>query len=360
MDADSSALVAFQPGLVDEPAGRQLHPAGASRRRVNRHVGPLGLQLPRHALVHDRVFEEAACVARHLRIGKFGAADRADRFADVAQRDTAAGFDLALHVAVAQPRPRRARKPDVHGRDDDAPPQFVLEDAFAVAEAAVSGVDDHCRAVVGAEHVHPLDHVFGFAAVGADVLHRGRARLAGYERKVFDAPQAAFHGPFHEVVPLDARIGPHADRVALFAEGRDLPGDGRKQQSVVVAREEDVVAAAQHRPAFGHAAAEDRSQVLFGLEFGETRRLLSDAEAVASAQVDLVEFSDHAVCLCLFVVRPVVSAGVGRIMFSVRPSRIPASGPYGAPGGMSVPPRLLVLRRPVRSRVRKMCNLAQS
>ena len=89
-------------------------------------------------------------------------------------------------------------------------------------------------------------------------------------------------------------------------------------------------------------------------------RLLSDAEAVASAQVDLVEFSDHAVCFCLFVVRPVVSAGVGRIMFSVRPSRIPASGPCGAPGGVSVPLRLLVLRRPVRSRVRKMCNLAQS
>ena len=42
-------------------------------------------------------------------------------------------------------------------------------------------------------------------------------------------------------------------------------------------------------------------------------RLLSDAEAVASAQVDLVEFSDHAVCFCLFVVRPVVPAGVGRI-----------------------------------------------
>ena len=146
--------------------------------------------------------------------------------------------------------------------------------------------------------MHPLDHVFGFAAVGADVLHWAAPALPGMQRKVFDAPQAAFHGPFHEVVPLDARIGPHADRVALFAEGRDLPGDGRKQQSVVVAREEDVVAAAQHRPAFGHAAAEDRSQVLFGLEFGETRRLLSDAEAVASAQVDLVEFSDHAVCFC--------------------------------------------------------------
>ena len=181
-------------------------------------------------------------------------------------------------------------------------------------------------------------------------------RLAGYERKVFDAPQAAFHGPFHEVVPLDARIGPHADRVALFAEGRDLPGDGRKQQSVVVAREEDVVAAAQHRPAFGHAAAEDRAQVLFGLEFGETRRLLSDAEAVASAQVDLVEFSDHAVCFCLFVVRPVVPAGVGRIYSPcARSGAVLAALRAGCP-----PPRLLVQRCPVRARVRKMCNLAQS
>ena len=85
-------------------------------------------------------------------------------------------------------------------------------------------------------------------------------------------------------------------------------------------------------------------------------RLLSDAEAVASAQVDLVEFSDHAVCFCLFVVRPVVPAGVGRIYSPcARSGAVLAALRAGCP-----PPRLLVQRCPVRARVRKMCNLAQS
>ena len=55
----------------------------------------------------------------------------------------------------------------------------------------------------------------GFAAVGPDVLHRRRARLARYEREVFDAPQAASDGPFHQVVPFDARVHAYAHPLAV-------------------------------------------------------------------------------------------------------------------------------------------------
>ena len=43
----------------------------------------------------------------------------------------------------------------------------------------------------------------------------------------------------------------------------------------------------------GDPAAENRVQILLGLEFGEPGGVLLDAETVASAQAGLVKFSDH-------------------------------------------------------------------
>ncbi len=207
----------------------------------------------------------------------------------------AAGLDLALHVAVAQPGPGRVREGDLDGGDDHPPFQVVFEDALAVSESAVRGVErQHC-ARLDAVHLDPADRVLRLAAVGPDVLHRRRARLAGDQREVLDAPQSASDGPFHQIVPLDARIGPHADLVAVVAQEGDPPGDGRQEHAVVVPGEEDVVASGQDRPFFRNPRGEERAQVFGRFEFDEARGLLIDAEAVARAQADLVKFSDHGV-----------------------------------------------------------------
>lgn len=78
VDADMLLAVAFHAGLVDQPAGRQFGLAGF-RRRIERHVGPLGLQPLGQRAVDDRILEEAARIAQLGRVGELRAADRADR-----------------------------------------------------------------------------------------------------------------------------------------------------------------------------------------------------------------------------------------------------------------------------------------
>ena len=258
-----------------------------------RHVGIFGKEPFRDGGFDHGILEEAARVAQHGRVGKFRAADRADRLADVAQRGASAGFDLALHVAVAQFRARRMREAYFDGCDDHAPFQVVLEDAFAVAESAVRGVERQQVARFDAVHLDPADRVLRFAAVGPDVLHRGGPRLAGDQREVFDAPQTAFDGPFHQVVPFDARLDAQANFVAVVAQKGDLPGHGGQQHAVVIFGEKDVVAPGEHRPPPGNPRGEKRAQILGRFEFYEACGPLVDAETVAPAQADLVKFSNH-------------------------------------------------------------------
>ena len=169
----------------------------------------------------------------------------------------------------------------------------MLEDALAVAEAAVCGVECEHGTRLDAVHFDPLDRVSGLAAVGPDVLHGGRAGLSGDQREVLDAPQPALDRPLDQVVPFDARFGPYADPLSVVRDDSDAAGDRGQQHPVVVAGEEDVVAAAQDGPAFGYAAGEELPQVGRGLEFDEPLGPLCDAEAVAVAQVDMMKFSDH-------------------------------------------------------------------
>lgn len=188
MDAYPSASAAFQPRLVDEPPGGEF---GLARKGggVERHVGPAGPPVAAPRIHRPTGFlKKLPALPVTFGSGSLGAADGADCLADVAQRRAAAGFDFALHVAVPQPGLRRTRKADVHRRDDDTSPQVVLEDAFAVTETAVRGVERHAFAVFHAEHVYPLDRVLRLAAVGADVLHGRRPGLAGDQRGGFRAP----------------------------------------------------------------------------------------------------------------------------------------------------------------------------
>lgn len=117
--------------------------------------------------------------------------------------------------------------------------------------------------------------------------------MPGDQREVFEPPQSALYGPLHQVVPFDPGVGAHVYRALLFAEQGDPLRDGGQQKPVVVPCEKYVVAAAQDAPAVGDPAAENRVQILLGLEFGEPGGVLLDAETVASAQAGLVKFSDH-------------------------------------------------------------------
>ena len=239
------------------------------------------------------ILEETPGVAQHGGVGEFRAADGAHRLADVAQRGAAAGLDLAFDVAVPEPGRGVRESSSSTAVMMTRPLEGVFEDAFAVSESAVCGVEREHRRGFDAEHLHAADRIGGFGPVGSDILHGGGAGLPGDEREVFQPPEAAFDGPLHEVVPLDPGFGPHAEcRAALF-EGRDLSRNGREEQTVVVLRKEDVVASGEDHPARGDSCGEYFAQVIGVFELDEALRPLLYAETVAVAQADLVKFSDH-------------------------------------------------------------------
>ena len=209
------------------------------------------------------------------------------------ERGSAQRLDLTLQVAVFEPRTRRAAQAQRDGRDDDLAAQRMLEEALAVAEAAVRGIHHQHVARLDAEHLDALERILHLAAVGPDVLHRRGPRLAGNEREVLQAPEPPLDAPGHQRVPLDARLDAQPDRAALLAERRDALAHRAEEHPLVVTREEYVVAAAEDVPLTRRAGGEEFAQLVRRLEFNQTGSRLRDVETVAVAQVDMLKFSNH-------------------------------------------------------------------
>lgn len=91
--------------------------------------------------------------------------------------------------------------------DDYTSPQGAFEDAVPVPERAVFSVQDERVEGLCAEHLDASDRILGFATVGSDVLDGCGPDFAGDEREILQSPQFVLHGPFDQVVPLDARVG---------------------------------------------------------------------------------------------------------------------------------------------------------
>ena len=207
---------------------------------------------------------------------------------------------LAQQIAVTQIGPRTAAQPEGDRRDDDPPPQRMFEDALAVAEGTMFPREDQRVACIRAKHLDALDRIFRLCAVSPDVLHRRRPDLARDEREVLDAPQVAFDGPRHQVVPLDARFGTHGHGVGRLGHGVgrlghdvDRRGARGQQHTVEILREENVVAPRQHRPFRGRPLPEKGGQVVRRFELDEPRGPLPHVETVAAGEVDVIKIPNH-------------------------------------------------------------------
>ena len=70
--ASPSERLAFPSALVYHPSGRYLHP---TLHFVEGHLGIVFLKRQELLATHNRVHEETARIALHLRVGQFGVAD---------------------------------------------------------------------------------------------------------------------------------------------------------------------------------------------------------------------------------------------------------------------------------------------
>jgi hypothetical protein len=156
---------------------------------------------------------------------------------------------------------------------------------FSVQDERVEGL---C-----AEHLDASDRILGFATVGSDVLDGCGPDFAGDEREILQSPQFVLHGPFDQVVPLDARVGFDRHAVRLFVHDADTLCHRGQQCAGIVLREEDVVASAEDVPRIRHPFLEEFLQIFRPVELDEACRSLRHVKTVARGEFGIVKFSYH-------------------------------------------------------------------
>ena len=74
-----------------------------------------------------------------------------------------------------------------HMSDEALVFEFIFEDGVAVAEAALRIGEPERRISVEPPALHRFDAILHFRAVGADILHRSTAHIAGNANQVFQS-----------------------------------------------------------------------------------------------------------------------------------------------------------------------------
>jgi hypothetical protein len=157
----------------------------------------------------------------------------------------------------------------------------------------VFSVQDERVEALRAEHLDAPDRILGFATVGSDVLDGCGPDFAGDEREILQSPQFVLHGPFDQVVPLDARVGFDRHAVRLFVHDADTLCHRGQQCAGIVLREEDVVASAEDVPRIRHPFLEEFLQIFRPVELDEACRSLRHVKTVARGEFGIVKFSYH-------------------------------------------------------------------
>ena len=151
-------------------------------------------------------------------------------------------------LAVAQ---RRAAAVRVEGELDLERDRGigVLESACPVTESELVSADPAVHAGGTVEQPDPPDRVCDLRSVGADVLHRGRARRAGDAREAFEAAEAVLQCGDDDVVPDRARLGTQDVAVDVDA----CVGEPHHGQAGHLVGHHDVRATREHQRPFRRA-----------------------------------------------------------------------------------------------------------
>ena len=78
-------------------------------------------------------------------------------------------------------------------------------------------------------------------------MNRRRAHRAGNQREIFEAGQALRQGPRNEFVPVLTRTGFYKNGVMIFANHAAPAQFDEQRDTLEIARQHDVAAAAEHQ-----------------------------------------------------------------------------------------------------------------
>ena len=153
-------------------------------------------------LLHDRIHEEAARIALHLRVWQLGVANLDD---DVTKLLGCRILDMlgsqgCTDIAVIQIRHKAPGKSiDDMGNQILILP-LVLEPALAIAVVAILVIEHHYPARSNLHGFHLIYNILRFHAIGSDVLHGTRSHFARDNAQVLGTMIAMLHGVSHHIV----------------------------------------------------------------------------------------------------------------------------------------------------------------
>ena len=219
MNSCALVLEAFQSALVDEPSGSQLEVCTSSEIF---YFGKFSLQCLECFSIDNGILEETSCTASFRDFGKFFAANVDYCGADVGWRWISylvvgqIFFDIGIRAVDG-----RVFAELVNYRQNYCLSfQQVLENAFAVAEAA--GLVAHVLYVarVEVQEFHAMYELTGFGSVCTDVLNGTCSYSSRDVRQVFKSVGFVFDAPFHKLVPNFSSLRLDENGL-LFSNGRD-------------------------------------------------------------------------------------------------------------------------------------------
>src|SRR5690606_29683605 len=194
-----------------------------------------------------------AGITQLSRVRQLTAADLADQLADDAAigMGQASGLPGGRQRSVVESRRGLSVEPQAYPQDNEAS-RLLLEQAIAVAEAAVVTLEPTYLPGGAVKGVQTVEQITELYAIGTDVLHGRRAQGAGDQRQVLQAVEPLVQAPANQLVPALSRLAFDNGTALPPAQHAPAAAAHADHQPPHRAGDNHIAAAAQqgHRPAF--------------------------------------------------------------------------------------------------------------
>ena len=231
----------------------------------------------------DGVFEETACGTEFFHLWEFLTADTDDGIAHLAQRLRIEGAE----VAIAEVQDGVFLQAIDDACYDIPPTEFVFEDTVAIAVTALLVGESVRFASSDFDRIDADNDIFGFHAIGTDILHRRGSHLTGNMAKVLQAAEPHIDNLLNEFVQDQARLGFDVHVVGVLVQSTCAAHTGMKENAIEIFGKEQIGACTDSHHRLPRIAMEQVLEFGNGCIFRPHTRAHVHFEGVAPEEGDV-------------------------------------------------------------------------
>src|SRR5690606_7642667 len=279
MHSGIAFTIALPASLLDQPTGSELDPA------IGLGIGhqpriPLAQLVGQHRR-YQRIFEETASIAQHLRIGPFLAANGTHRLTDIAgcRLFHTHLLETLTQRAIFQPQARCALQRETHPQDDETP-ALLLEQTVAISEGASRCIKFTKLARGAIKCGQTGENITDLHSIGADILDRRSSNGSGNQAQILQPRQAQLQTMQYKGVPWLTGLSLKHHLLAIVGQQPNAPAVQAQHQRLNVLGQQKVTAPAEH--AQGQAqtlrSRQRLAHLVVVMGFGEVARTSINSE----------------------------------------------------------------------------------